>query len=375
MDRYPHFHGDWSSIANQIVHRTLSVQPRERVLIWTDPTLLPELTEQVRIEVVRAGAVEVAAMLMISPGLEQHRKVHRRREDPELKRLEDEPLQRIFDETDVFIWLPNRWAHNFLQSEEILSHWPGRGVHFHWVPGWWPWSLDDSLFDRLSAMYERALDIDYSALAERQQRAIDLFANTRVRISTPQGTDLSFLLKDPHFHRNDGIASKEAIAAKAKPGSARDREEELPAGVIRTVDVSEAEGVLIIPNETYPAWTGRFVGEMRFVFEDDRIKEFTTQYHQRYVDAMWELETGAKDRIGEFVVGFNPELVPIPGHGDDGVVSYFGFGDGVVRISMGYNIESGGANDSSFLHNWLYMTDATVTADGRTIVENGRVVV
>jgi hypothetical protein len=90
---------------------------------------------------------------------------------------------------------------------------------------------------------------------------------------------------------------------------------------------------------------------------------------------MWELETGAKDRIGEFVVGFNPELVPIPGHGDDGVVSYFGFGDGVVRISMGYNIESGGANDSSFLHNWLYMTDATVTADGRTIVENGRVVV
>lgn len=375
MGRYPHYHGDWSKVATQIVHRTLAVQPRERVLIWTDPTLLPELTEQVRIEVVRAGAIEVAAMLMISPGLEQHRKVHRRREDPELKRLEDEPVARIFAETDVFIWLPNRWAHNFLQSEDIMSDWPGRGVHFHWVPGWWPWNVDDSLFDRLSAMYERALDIDYAAMAGRQGRAIEILSNSRVRITSPRGTDLSFTLKDPHFHRNDGIASKAAIARKAKPGSARDREEELPAGVIRTVDVSEAEGTLVIPNETYPAWTGRFVGDMSFVFKDDRVTEFRTQYHQRFVDAMWGLETGSKDRIGEFVIGFNPELVPLPGHNDDGVVSYFGFGDGVVRISMGYNIESGGTNDSSFLHNWLYLTDATVTADGRPVVEKGRVVV
>jgi len=375
LDRYPHHHGDWSKIANQIVHNTLAVQPGERVLIWMDPTLLPELTEQVRIEIVRAGAIEIGAMALVSPGLEQHRKVHRRREDPDLKRLEDEALAAVFDLTDVFIWLPNRWAHNVLQSEDIMRNWRGRSVHFHWVPGWWPWSLDDSVFERLSAMYERALDIDYKAMAARQQKAIALLSNSRVRITTPRGTDLSFTLRDPHFHLNDGIASQAAVDAKARAGSARDREEELPAGVIRTVDVSEAEGVLVVPNESYPAWTGRFVGDMRFTFRDDRIVSFETQYHQAWVNAMWGLETGDKDRIGEFIIGFNPALTPLPGHDDDGLVSYFGFGDGVVRISMGYNVESGGSNDSSFLHNWLYLTDATVTADGGLIVERGRVVV
>jgi hypothetical protein len=112
---------------------------------------------------------------------------------------------------------------------------------------------------------------------------------------------------------------------------------------------------------------------MRFEFKNDRIVKFETQYHQKYVDAMWQLETGTKDRIGEFVIGFNPALEPLPGHLDDGLVSYFGFGDGMVRISMGYNVESGGTNESSFLHNWLYLSDATVTADGVNVVQSGRV--
>lgn len=375
MDSYPHHHGDWSRVATQIVHRTLAVQPGERVLIWADPTLLPELIEQVRIEVVRAGAVELATMLLNSPGLEQHRRMHRRREDASLKKMEDDALASIFKVTDVFIWLPNRWAHNILQSEEIMRDWPGRSVHFHWVPGWWPWSVDDSVFERLSAMYERALDIDYEQMQSRQNKAIALLSNARIHVTTPRGTDLSFTLRNAHFHRNDGIASQAAVDAKARAGSSRDREEELPAGVIRTVDVTEVEGVLVVPNETYPAWTGRVVGDMTFEFKNDRMVRFDTQFHQRWVEAMWALETGDKDRIGEFIIGFNPELKPIPGHADDGLVSYFGFGEGVVRISMGYNVESGGTNDSSFLHNWLYLTDATVTADGHAIVRDGRIVI
>lgn len=375
LDRYPHYHGDWSKIANQIVHRTLEVQRGERVLIWMDPTLLPELAEQVRIEVVRAGAIELGAMVLNPPGLEQHRKVHRRREDPLLKRMEDDALSDLFNLIDVFIWLPNRWAHNVMQSEEVMRDWPGRSVHFHWVPGWWPWSVDDALFDRLSSMYERALDIDYEAMAARQNRAIELLSGSRVRVTTPGGTDLSFTLTEPHFHRNDGKASRAAVEAKARAGSARDREEELPAGVIRTVDVSEATGRLVVPNETYPAWTGRFVGTMTFEFKDDRIVKFETQYHREWVDAMWALETGTKDRIGEFIIGFNPALERLPGHADDGLLPYFGFGSGIVRFSMGNNVESGGTNDSSFLHNWLFLTDATVTAGRKPVVEKGRVVV
>ena len=374
MNSSPHYHGDWATMADQIVNRTLAVQAGERVLIWADPTLLPELTEQVRIEVVRAGAVEVATALFNSPALEQYRKLHRRREDPDLRRLEDEVLAKVFEVVDVFVWLPNQWAHNLLQTEGILSTWPGRSVHFHWVPGWWPWGVDSALFERLSAMYEQALDIDYEAMARRQRVAIQLLATSDVHVTTPRGTDLRFRLSGAHFHQNDGIASREAVAAKARGGSARDREEELPAGVIRTVDVQDAEGILVVPNETYPAWIGRQVGDMTFEFRDDRVVRFDTQYHKDYVRAMWDQETGVKDRIGEFILGFNPALTLLPGHHDDGIIPYFGFGDGVVRFSMGYNVESGGTNETSFFHNWLFLTDATVSANGVPLVKEGRLV-
>lgn len=372
MNAYPHYHGDWARIADQIVDRTLAVQRGERVLIWADPTLMPELTEQVRIAVLRAGAVEVATMILQSPALEQHRKVGRRREDPDLKRAEDETLAKLFEITDVFIWLPNRWPHNLLQSEDIIRYWPGRSVHFHWVPGWWPWGNDPALFERLSQMYERALDIDYAHMAAQQRRAVGLLTNATVHVTTPRGTDLTFTLPNAHFHRNDGDASRETVNASARSGSSRDREEELPAGVIRTVDIADARGVLIVPNETYPAWTGRFVGDMRFEFNDDRITSFTTQHHQPYVDALWALEIGQKDRIGEFIIGFNPALPVLEGHEHDGILPYFGFGAGIIRFSMGYNLESGGDNASSFLHNWLFLTDATVTADETPIVVGGQ---
>src|SRR4051795_11664366 len=97
------YQGDWNRIAKVIVNQALEVQPGERVLVWADPTFFPELTEQVRIEVVRAGAVEVGTMILQSPALETVRRRHRRREDSALKRLEDTALAELFKMVDVFI--------------------------------------------------------------------------------------------------------------------------------------------------------------------------------------------------------------------------------------------------------------------------------
>ena len=51
------FQGDWSRMAQVIVHQSLKTQPGERVLLKTDASYFPELTEQIRIEIVKAGAV------------------------------------------------------------------------------------------------------------------------------------------------------------------------------------------------------------------------------------------------------------------------------------------------------------------------------
>lgn len=367
---------DWSSIAKQIVHDTLRVQPGERVAVHADPTYFPELTEQVRIEIARAHAVELCTMEFISPGLGNVRRQMRAREDAEHKSREDKAFADLFKLIDVYIWLPNDWEHNLLQTEDIIRQgWQGRAVHFHWVPAWWPPSSDRSLASTLSAMYEKALFIDYKQLSATQERLMTALRSGRVRVTTPLGTDVSFDLTDAHFHQNNGDASKEFVNSHAREGSARDREEELPAGVIRTVDLSNAEGRIIVPNETYPAWTGKQVGNLTFELKNDHITRVESQYHNDYTQATWALETGKKDRIGEFVVGCNPALKLLPGHSDDGVVPYFGFGAGVVRFSMGNNLESGGTNDTSFFHNWCFLTDATVTANGTVLIDNGKLLI
>jgi hypothetical protein len=303
------------------------------------------------------------------------RRRFRRREDPALKEQEDRTLTELFNLADIYIWLPNNWAHHLMQTEDIIrAGWPGRSIHFHWVPGWWPPAKDPDLFGKLSAMYQDALFIDYAALASHQERIIAALQDSTVEVTTPHGTDLRFRLSNAHFHRNNGNASKSFVDAHSRPGSARDREEELPAGGIRTVDVSEAEGRLVVPHETYPAWFGPYVGKLSFEFANDRITAIGSEFHNERTKGTWARETGEKDRIGELVIGTNPKLLPVPGYDELGVVSYFGFGAGVVRFSMGNNLESGGTNDTSFFHNWCFLTDATVKADGTVIIEDGKLV-
>jgi hypothetical protein len=43
-------------------------------------------------------------------------------------------------------------------------------------------------------------------------------------------------------------------------------------------------------------------------------------------------------------------------------------------VSLGDNFESGGDNRSSF-HHWLFLTDATLTSNGRRVVDRGELVV
>ncbi len=354
---------DWSRIAKLIVRRSLQTQPGERVLIHADPTYFPALTEQVRIEVNRAGAVELATAMLHPPGLERVRRELRRREDAELRAMEDRAMTALFDLADIYIWLPTSWAYNVGQTEKILETWRGRSIHFHWIMD----PVDPTLFRVLSQTYDDALDIDYAALTAHQRRVVEVLRNGTIEITDQRGTSLRFELHDAHFHLGNGDASKAFIESYARRGSARDREVELPCGAVRTVDISNAEGLVVTAPEVF---AGRQVGSLRAEFQANRITRLTSEHHHAYVQAVWGAETGDKDRIGEFNLGVNPKLTMLPGIS---YVPYYGYGAGIIRLSLGDNAESGGTNRSSY-HQWLFLTDATVKASGRPVVEHGRLV-
>jgi len=363
-DRFPFaYDADWTRIARLIVHDSLALTPGERVLLHADPTYFPALLEAVRIEIVRAGGVELAAHMLHPPGLERARHELRRREDPCLRAMEDRAMAGLFALADVYLWLPTSWRYNVMQTEEILTRWPGRAVHFHWIMD----PVDGALFRSLSRLYEAALWVDRARLTEHQQRAIAALRNARIEVTDPRGTRLRFTLPDPHFHLGNGDASKAFIDGYARPGSARDREVELPCGAIRTVDIADVEGVVVTGPETFG---GRAVGGLRLEFRDSRMTRLASEHHAGFVEAAWAAHTGDRDRLGEFNLGLHPGLAMQPGLP---AIPYYGYGSGIVRLSLGDNTESGGPWRSSY-HQWLFLTDATVTADGRPVVEAGRLV-
>ena len=148
--------------------------------------------------------------------------------------------------------------------------------------------MDAGLFRRLSELYDAALWMDYAALTAHQRRVVAALRDSEIEVTDPRGTRLRFELRGAHFHLGNGDASKTFIEGYARPGSARDREVELPAGAIRTVDIERAEGVLVTPPETFG---GRQVGSVRLEFADNRI-------HGSRASTMELARGGVADAVG-----------------------------------------------------------------------------
>jgi hypothetical protein len=68
------------------------------------------------------------------------------------------------------------------------------------------------------------------------------------------------------------------------------------------------------------------------------------------------------------IFGTNP-LLPTPP--DARVPTYWGSGEGVIRLHLGTNLESGGDFRSSFSSN-VFLRDPTVEAGGDTVIRQGR---
>lgn len=72
---------------------------------------------------------------------------------------------------------------------------------------------------------------------------------------------------------------------------------DLPAEAIRTVDITNPQERLVCTDETF---FGRHVGTLTYTFQDGRITGVESQHHNDPVQAVWGIQIGDNDRIGEF---------------------------------------------------------------------------
>jgi hypothetical protein len=370
---------DWPAMAQKVVQDVLRLERFERVLLSADAYCGGAMLDAVRAEIQRAGAIELATILHWSPAVAGLRGGDGNKLDPEERAAENRAMAQLFGCADVFIWLQNDWrsrhrTHAVGQSELVLETWPGRSVHFHWFHDPRNSDPDHPANLAINKVYERAiLDLDYPALQARMAGLADAMRGRTVRITDPAGTDLTLRMTD-RFGLNDGDASR---AKMAMATSARDREEEIPCGALRTIpDLDSVEGVLAFDRDFgFPAAghgldLGRFLEHgLRITFRAGRIVRLETGGDQAELDRQWALETGDRDRLGEFVLGCNPLLQPVEG---STFQPYFGFGEGILRLTIGENAESGGHNRSS-LHRWMMLLCPTISVAGRTLMDAGRI--
>lgn len=336
----------YPALARRIVS-ALAVEKGERVLLRYDPSTLGPLQAEVKTQLEAKGA--------------------------KVESLEYGPATDLADRlarTDIYIWLPaGDKAETPADQRALLAKWlddgRGRQIHFHWNGG----TRDaDGLAVPHTAAYDAvylsALDIDYAALGRRQDAAIALLRSGEVHVTTPDGTDLRFQVGDRPFNKQDGDASR---ARMAQARVRVDREVELPAGVLRVAPVEPSvNGVLVIPKARF----GDVVvtGARLDIINGLVIKSSATAGGEA-LQAFLKSAPGAS-RFREFGLGFNPKLVVPRG---SSALPYYGYGDAVVRLSLGDNQEIGGEVRGGGVR-WLFFPKTTVTVGSTTLVKDGKLV-
>jgi aminopeptidase len=332
----------YEAMASRIV-AALQVGRGERVLLRVDPATMAPLAPAVRALLEARGAqVDV------------------------LPYGSTTAFEALLARTDIYVWLPTQ-APTPADQSRALERWVdsgrGRELHFHWVDG----TRDiDGLPAPHTPAYDRvyldALDIDYRQLATHMDQAIARLRAGEVRVTTPHGTDIRFRVGDRPFNKQNGDASK----AHASAGKIRiDRHVELPAGVLRVAPLEESvTGVLVVPSARF----GPVLAEdVRLEFENGVAVRARARVGNEALQAFLSSDPAAS-RFREFCLGFNPKLVVPRG---ESALPYYGYGSGVVRMSLGDNTELGGSVRGGVVR-WLFFPDATVRVGADVIVRNGK---
>lgn len=324
----------------------LQPEPGERVLLRYDPELMHKLLDETRKQLEAAGA-QVSS----------------------LPYGEAEDFEQRLNQTDAYIWLPvaDQFTSTPPEQAEALGRWldegRGRQIHFHWGSG--TFGLDgvpgthSAAYDRV---YAEALEIDYQALDQQMEAAIAKLRAGEVRVTTPAGTDVRFRVGERPFTKQNGDASRAAMQSAVVRIQ---REIELPAGALRVAPLEETvEGTIVIPQARAGAAVVRGI---RLQFERGVITRATAEENEEVLREFLDSGSALK-HLREFALGFNPKLVTPEG---ERWIAYYGYGAGVVRLSLGNNAELGGAVRGGGVW-WFFFPDATVRVGEEVLAEAGQ---
>jgi hypothetical protein len=278
--------------------------------------------------------------------------------------LDDEALREYLKQVDLGIMLPGANASDRVYGliQDNLNEGIGRTIHFHWTGAYGFNGQLLKVTNEIDQFYQDVLlTTDYSKLAQDQLRFEQAMRNQKISVTTPGGTNISFEIGDRPVTKQNGDAS----SATAELGrNLIDREMELPAGAIRVAPIeSSVNGKIAFPDAL---WDSLSVKGLVLTFKKGKVIDMEAESGLEGVEAVMNEAGEAAKSFREFALGMNPKLSI-----QDNWIPYYGYGSGVVRLSLGDNLELGGNVSGGFVR-WNFFTDATVKVGDEVWVEDGR---
>lgn len=345
---------DYEKCARSIAN-ALQLSAGESVLVKLDTRVFTDLVPQLQ-NAIRSAGAHIGGVILA--------------EETSVSSPEElASLRRLFENADVFVWLPELHQGNRSALSQALNEWldagRGRAVHFHWQSGSYPIGmLEIPSQDFIDHVYLAALDVKAEELERQHQQAIALLRSGPVRVTTPEGTDISFEVGDRPFCSQIGNATRERMQ------SARtriDRDIELPAGVLRVAPIEESVNGSVF----LPVWRPISTEGRNLILRFARGHVAVQGVGADKIDQELTAAGGDARMFREFALGFNP-LLRIPPEAP--FIAYYGYGSGVVRLSLGDNEEMGGANRGGGVY-WNFLHNATVSVGEQLLVKDGELAI
>jgi leucyl aminopeptidase (aminopeptidase T) len=208
-----------------------------------------------------------------------------------------------------------------------------------------------------AAMTWKAIEADYSAMAAKGQEIKRILESAKqLHVTSPEGTDFTVALG-----KRPVIVSAGLVPAGTK-GTQAQRSAGLPGGTVRFAPIeTSANGTLRAAED-----------QCDQVIRDEAVevrKGIATDIRSASDEACLKRSFKDAGRFGSIVIGLNPaiQFTHIPSYGPQLETSA-----GVVSISFGSNQALGGVNPPAAGGWTVPLLKATVEADGKVIVRDGK---
>jgi hypothetical protein len=354
---------NWEAISDKLIER-MNLQKGERVLLVAKPgrfdTLISILQNKIKSK--DADYLGTISVDSIQPVKWQTAFTKN------AVALDSTKLEEYLSGIDLAIMMPGAAPSDKVYGaiQNILKKGKARTIHFHWEGAIDLLTNSIQISDSIDQLYQQSLlNTDYRALSQIQKKFEEEAQDKWIDVSSAAGTQLRFKITGRPVTKQDGDAS---LKRSNSGRNLIDREVELPAGAIRVAPLEETvEGVIVFP---VSQWQGQLVKNLILTFKNGKIISVKAD---EGVDAVnKELEAGGETAksFRELAIGFNPTLVPAKGNT---WIPYYGYGAGIVRLSLGDNSELGGNVKGEYTR-WNLFTDASIKIGDAIWVKDGKIV-